>query len=300
MAESFLKKLASTLTRFMLRCTCLGWRVASTPKTSTSPLSGRTSVEITRTSVLFPLPLGPRMPTTSPFPTESETESRARTISPRRFLKLFSTPLSPNAFITTPPVETSPGGRPLYRRPLASNLSQTTRQVSSLSVATANSKSLRATLALREGFPGDRAYFPRSAILSARSCSRTARSCANTYCQSLNVSVSPSLVSSAHPGRADTVRVGIGARDFRQLSEQSSRPPVRSVRGPLLRSVVELEAHVLIATSRTSGRTSPPNTGIPMFALRMCINPSVLCATTTSLELYSATQNLSTTSLNFS
>ena len=50
----------------------------------------------------------------------------------------------------------------------------------SLSVAIANSKSLRATLALREGFPGDRAYLLRSAILSARSCSRAARSCANT------------------------------------------------------------------------------------------------------------------------
>src|SRR5918998_2696007 len=117
MAESFLKKLASTLTLFMLRCTCLGWRVASIPKTSTSPLSGRTSVEMTRTSVLFPLPLGPRMPTTSPFPTVSETESRARTTSPRRFLKLFSTPLSSNAFITTPPVETSPGGATALQTP---------------------------------------------------------------------------------------------------------------------------------------------------------------------------------------
>jgi hypothetical protein len=82
--------------------------------------------------------------------------------------------------------------------------------------------------------------------------------------------------------------------------EQSSRPPVRSVRRPLLRSVVELEAHVLIATSRTSGRTSPPNTGIPMFVIRMCIKPSVLCATTTSLALYPPAENLSTTSLNFS
>src|SRR5829696_5710470 len=117
MAESFLKKLASTLTRFMLRCTCLGWRVASSPKTSTSPLSGRTSVEMIRTSVLFPLPLGPRMPTTSPFPTESETESRARTTSPRRFLKLFCTPLSSNAFITTPPIETWPGGAPALQAP---------------------------------------------------------------------------------------------------------------------------------------------------------------------------------------
>ena len=50
----------------------------------------------------------------------------------------------------------------------------------SLSVATANSKSLRATLALKEGFPGNRANFWRSAILSARSRSRAARSCANT------------------------------------------------------------------------------------------------------------------------
>src|ERR687894_141264 len=83
-AESFLKKLASTLTRFMLRCTFLGWRTASIPYTSTEPASGTTSVEITRTSVLFPLPFGPRMPTTSPRPTASETESSALTTSPRR------------------------------------------------------------------------------------------------------------------------------------------------------------------------------------------------------------------------
>src|SRR3712207_9425118 len=57
-----------------------------------------TRVEMTRTSVLFPLPLGPRMPTTSPRPTASDTESRARTTSPRLFLKLFSTFLSSRAF----------------------------------------------------------------------------------------------------------------------------------------------------------------------------------------------------------
>src|SRR5215207_1874592 len=84
----------------MLRCTSLGCLTASTPKTSTDPSSGTTSVEITRTSVLFPLPLGPRMPTTSPRPTASETESRARTTSPRRFLKLFSTRLNSRAFIS--------------------------------------------------------------------------------------------------------------------------------------------------------------------------------------------------------
>src|SRR5215218_6502005 len=65
------------------------------------------------------------------------------------------------------------------------------------------------------------------------------------------------------------------------LMEQSYRPPVRSVRRPLLRSLFELEAHVLIATTRTSGRTSPPNTGIPMFVRVTFINPSVLYATTT-------------------
>src|SRR5829696_9184025 len=70
----------------MLRCTCLGWRVASMPKTS-------------------------------PFPTESETESRARTTSPRRFLKLFSTPRNSNAFTTTPPVDTLPGGAPALQAP---------------------------------------------------------------------------------------------------------------------------------------------------------------------------------------
>src|SRR5215211_8877930 len=58
-------------------------------------------------------------------------------------------------------------------------------------------------------------------------------------------------------------------------------PPVRSVRGPRLRSVYKLKAHVLIATTRTSGRTSPPNTGMPMFVRVTSINPSFLYATTT-------------------
>src|SRR5215213_11162401 len=107
------------------------------PEDLDRPLSGATSVETTRTSVLFPLPLGPRMPTTSPFPTESETESRARTTSPRRFLKLFSTALNSSAFIKDLLKKPHPEGRPPYRRPLASNFSQTTRQVSSRSAATA-------------------------------------------------------------------------------------------------------------------------------------------------------------------
>src|SRR5829696_6642541 len=187
MAESFLKKLASTLTRFMLRCTCLGWRVASTPKTSTSPLSGRTSVEITRTSVLFPLPLGPRMPTTSPFLTESEIESRARTTSPRPFLKLFSSPLSSNAFITTPPIETSPGGAPALQAP-----------------------------------PG---LQPFGEVLLT--------GCPVLYQHVLPVvehlSVSFSRLFCAPWKGADTVRVGIGARDFRQLSRSKARGP-RSAR----------------------------------------------------------------------
>src|SRR3712207_8297663 len=82
----------------MLRCTFLGWRTASIPNTSTEPASGTTSVETTRTSVLFPLPLGPRIPTTSPRPTASVTESSALTTSARRFLKLFSTFFSSRAF----------------------------------------------------------------------------------------------------------------------------------------------------------------------------------------------------------
>src|SRR5215212_471420 len=145
----------------MERCTRLGWRVALTPKISTSPLSGRTSVEITRTSVLLPLPLGPRMPTTSPFLTESETESRARTTSPRRFLKLFSTPLSSNAFIATPPKEPGPEGRFLQAPPGLQPLPDLTPGLLALG--------------------GHRAYLLRSATLSARSCSRAVRSCNNMY-----------------------------------------------------------------------------------------------------------------------
>src|SRR5919106_4187346 len=228
MAESFLKKLASTLTRFMLRCTRLGWRVASFPKTSTSPLSGRTSVEITRTSVLFPLPLGPRIPTTSPLPTESETESRARTTSPRRFLKLFSTPLNSNAFITTPPVDVLPGGAPALQAP-----------------------------------PGLQPLPDDAPGLLALGDYRQLEEPARHPCPQGGLSGRPrEFLALGHPF-GEVLLAG------------------RSVLGPFLRSVVELEAHVLIATSRTSGRTSPPNTGIPMFVRRMCINPSVLCATTT-------------------
>src|ERR687890_385098 len=247
MAESFLKKLASTLTRFMVRCTCLGWRVASTPKTSTSPLSGRTSVEITRTSVLFPLPLGPRMPTTSPFPTESETESRASTTSPCRFLKLFSTPLSSNAFTTTPPIEASPGGAPALQTPPGLQ-------------------------PLPDDSPG------LLALGGYRQLEEPAR----------------------HPGPQGGLSGGPRVSPALGHLFGEVLFPGRPVLGPLLRSVVELEAHVLIATSRTSGRTSPPNTGIPMFVRRMCINPSVLCATTTWKTLYPPAENLSTISLNFS
>src|SRR5215211_7113977 len=177
MAESFLKKLASTLTRFMERCTFFGWRVAATPKTSTFPESGRTSVEITRTSVLLPLPLGPRMPTTSPLPTESETESRARTTSPRRFLKLFSTPLSPNAFITTPPVETSPGGAPALQAP--PGLQPLPDDAPGL-LAFGGYRQLEEPArhpGPQGGLSGDRAYLLRSAIRSAKSCARAIRSC---------------------------------------------------------------------------------------------------------------------------
>ncbi len=41
-----------------------------------------------------------------------------------------------------------------------------------------------------------------------------------------------------------------------------------------MRNLCELKAHVLIATARTSGRTSPPKTGIPaMWVTRICICP---------------------------
>src|SRR5215208_1303800 len=150
----------------MLRCTFFGYLTASTPKASTEPASGTTSVETTRTSVLFPLPFGPRIPTTSPSPTASETESRARTTSPRPFLKLFSTCLNSRAFteISLSVPLPSRGGR-LYNRPLASSLSQTKRQVSSRSAATARSKSRRAALARREDVRSGQVLLTKSAIL---------------------------------------------------------------------------------------------------------------------------------------
>jgi hypothetical protein len=67
MAESFLKKLASTLTRFMLRCTCLGWRVASTPKTSTSPVRKDERGDNSHQRAL-PAPVGPEDADDLPFP----------------------------------------------------------------------------------------------------------------------------------------------------------------------------------------------------------------------------------------
>src|SRR5215218_7212388 len=224
MAESFLKKLASTLTRFMLRCTCLGWRVASTPKTSTSPLSGRTSVEITRTSVLFPLPLGPRVPTTSPFPTESETESRACTTSPRRFLKLFSTPLNSSAFITTPPIETSPGGAPALQAP--PGLQPLPNDAPGL-LALGGYRQLEepARHPGPQGGPSGGPCVPPALGHSFGEVLRTGHPVLYHHVMPVveHLSRSP-LLSSVRPGMAETVRMGIGVGDLRLLSNKARGP----------------------------------------------------------------------------
>ena len=53
------------------------WGVSSIPATVADPELGAMSVPSTRTVVVFPAPLGPRNPKTSPFPTSKETSSKA-------------------------------------------------------------------------------------------------------------------------------------------------------------------------------------------------------------------------------
>src|SRR5262245_28723471 len=54
------------------------------PATVARPAVGRNSVARTRTVVVFPAPLGPRKPKTSPAPTSNDTPSNAIR-SPKRF-----------------------------------------------------------------------------------------------------------------------------------------------------------------------------------------------------------------------
>lgn len=68
-----MKKLASTETRLISRCTAIGSLTTSRPKTVICPPSGMSRVAISRMSVDLPLPLGPSTPKISPRRTLNET-----------------------------------------------------------------------------------------------------------------------------------------------------------------------------------------------------------------------------------
>ena len=64
---------------------------------------------------------------------------------------------------------------------------------------------------------------------------------------------------------------------FRLLARLSAQnlSPRSDCPGASLRNWFELKTQYLVATSRTSGRTSPPNTGIPVTVTRHLIPMSV-------------------------
>jgi hypothetical protein len=72
-----LKKLASTETRLIRRCTAIGSFCTSWPKTLIAPPSGTNNVASRRINVDLPLPLGPNMPKISPRRTSNETRLTA-------------------------------------------------------------------------------------------------------------------------------------------------------------------------------------------------------------------------------
>ena len=76
-----------------------------------------------------------------------------------------------------------------------------------------------------------------------------------------------SLVATAASGNARLGKDGDRCFSSKRFGPRSWCP------GATLRNLLKLEAHVLIATARTSGRTSPPKTGLPMCVKRMCICP---------------------------
>ena len=83
----------------------------STPSSSTRPASGRRNPETTSKSVVFPAPLGPMMPTISPWSACNDTSCRAllppklsespRTSSARPPGRWVSTPGLPGADAAT-------------------------------------------------------------------------------------------------------------------------------------------------------------------------------------------------------
>src|SRR5438876_440715 len=73
----------------MRRFTSIGCSSTSSPHTETAPALGGMKPVIMRMVVDLPAPLGPRNPSTSPFPTSKETPSTAR-FDPKDLLR-FST-----------------------------------------------------------------------------------------------------------------------------------------------------------------------------------------------------------------
>ncbi len=85
----------------MLRRTCVDSRTTSYPATVASPAVGRSRVVSIRNVVVFPAPLGPRNPTTSPSATSRSTPSTARTSDFSRPWRVWKVWTSPRARITT-------------------------------------------------------------------------------------------------------------------------------------------------------------------------------------------------------
>src|SRR5947209_5766908 len=73
----------------MRRFTSIGFSCTSSPHTETAPALGGMNPVIMRIVVDLPAPLGPRNPSTSPFPTSKETPSTA-CFDPKDLLR-FST-----------------------------------------------------------------------------------------------------------------------------------------------------------------------------------------------------------------
>jgi len=87
----------SGITATRLRSSGPAPSASGTPATSADPDVGRISVPSTRTVVVFPAPLGPRKPNTSPAPT-----SNVRSWNAVRCPKLFVKPEARIAGASTP------------------------------------------------------------------------------------------------------------------------------------------------------------------------------------------------------
>src|SRR5258708_10598958 len=103
----------------MRRFTSIGFSCTSRPHTETLPALGGMKPVIMRIVVDLPAPLGPRNPSTSPFPTSKETPSTAR-FGPKDLLRFSTLLIAPLQNIYTDPhglseVPCATGGTGFYR-----------------------------------------------------------------------------------------------------------------------------------------------------------------------------------------